>query len=84
MAKFTGFTVPFKKKDVEQGNSLFKSELRHLYHVHWSLGKQLTLKKSLLVICKILSLFVKIFIADDKYSLVNRENLKQLIQKQLS
>ena len=39
-------------------------------------------KKSLLVILKILGLFVNIMTADDKYSLLNRENLTQQIQIQ--
>ena len=39
---------------------------------------------SLLVICKILGLFVKILNAGHKYSLLNRENLKKPIQMELS
>ena len=41
-------------------------------------------KKSLLVICKILGLFVNILNADHLYFLLNRENLRQPIQMQLS
>ena len=41
-------------------------------------------KKSLLVRCKILRLFVNTLIADDKYSFLNRENLRQPIQMHLS
>ena len=41
-------------------------------------------KKSLLVIHKILRLFVNTFTADDKHYLLNRENLAQRIQMQLS
>ena len=37
-------------------------------------------KKSLLVICKILGLFINTLTADDKYSLLNRDNLTQPIQ----
>ena len=37
-------------------------------------------KKSLLVICKILGLFINTLTADDKYSLLNRDNLMQPIQ----
>ena len=39
---------------------------------------------SLLVICKILGLFVNTLTADDKYSLLNRDNLTQSIQTLLS
>ena len=38
----------------------------------------------MLVLCKILSLFVNTLTADDKYSLLNRENLTQPIQILLS
>ena len=38
----------------------------------------------LLVVCKILRLFVNTLSAADKYSLVNRENLTETIQMQLS
>ena len=41
-------------------------------------------KKPLLVIHKILRLFVNTFTADDKHYLLNRENLAQRIQMQLS
>ena len=48
------------------------------------MGRQLNCKKSLLVICKILRLFVNTLSAVDKYSLPNREYLTQPIQVQLS
>ena len=44
--------------------------------MHW--------KKSLLVICKIVRVFVKTLTADDKHYFFNRENLTQPIQMQLS
>ena len=37
-------------------------------------------KKSILVLCKILRLFLNTFTADDNYSLLNRDNLTQPIQ----
>ena len=40
------------------------------------------MKNSLLVICTILRLFVNTVTADDKYSLFNRDNLRQPIQVQ--
>ena len=42
------------------------------------------MKKSLLLICKILRLFAHTFPADDKYSLPNRDNLTQSVQIQFS
>ena len=41
-------------------------------------------KKDLLVICKLLEMFVIILTANDKYSVLARENLRQAIQMQLS
>ena len=41
-------------------------------------------KKSLLVICKILGLFVDTLTEDGKYSLFNMNSLRQTIQMQLS
>ena len=41
-------------------------------------------KKSLLVTCKVLTLFVNTLTADDKYSLLSRDNLMQPIQMHLS
>ena len=48
------------------------------------LSKYLHLKKSLLVIDKILRLFNSTLTADDKHYLLNRDNLAQPIQMQLS
>ena len=48
------------------------------------MGRQLSCKKSLLLICKILRLFVNTLSAVDKYSVPNRDNLTQPIQMQLS
>ena len=45
---------------------------------------QLTCRKSLLVTCKISRLFPDTLNADGKYSLLNRDNLTEPIQMQLS
>ena len=52
--------------------------------IYWLLWRKLSLKKSLLVICKILRLFVNTFTAYDKYSVLNMEYLKPPIDMQLS
>ena len=62
---------------------LFKWTWGHLYHTYWPPRMILSLKKSLLVICKMLWLFVNTFTVDDKYSPLNRDNLMQPIQQQL-
>ena len=43
-------------------------------------AKKFIQKKSLLVICKILRLFVNTSTVNDKYSLDNRDNLRQPIE----
>ena len=48
------------------------------------MGRQLNCKKSLLEICKILTLFVNIYSAVEKYSLPNGEYLTKPIHVQLS
>ena len=47
-------------------------------------GKKLAGKKSLLLICKVLKLFVNALTARDKDSLCNRDNLTKPIQLKLS
>ena len=76
--------IPLQKEHAKPVSALFQSARQHLYHINLSIGRQLNCKKSLLVICKIWRLFVNILSAVEKYSLPNREYLKQPIQVQLS
>ena len=84
MSKKSRFRLPFGKQHGKQLPTLLKSERQHLYHIYWSIGTQLSCKKSLLVLWKILMLFVNTLSAIDKYSLLNRDNLPQTIPIQLS
>ena len=84
MSKKCRLTVPFNKQHGKRARTLFKSERRQFYHIYWLLWKQLSLKKSLLVICKILRLFVNTFAAYDKDSNLNKEYLTQLLHIQMS
>ena len=84
MSKNSHFTGPFDKQHGKWPKALLKSEWQQLYHIYWSLRRKLSWKKSLLVICKILTLFVNTLTADGKYSLINRDNLTHPIQMQLS
>ena len=84
MCKKRCFTVLFNKQHANLSQTLFKFERRDNYQIYWSRLRQLSLKKSLMVILKILTLFVNTFTADDKYSLLNRDNLTQPFQMQLS
>ena len=84
MCKKSPSRLPFQKEHAKRVSALFKSERQHLYHINWSMGRILNCKKSLLVICKILRLFVNILSTLEKYSPPNREYLTQLIQIELS
>ena len=83
MSKTCPFTVPSNKQHGKRTQTLLKSERRPLYHIYRSLGRHLSLEKSLLVIFKILRLFVMTFTADGKGSLLNRDNLTEPIEMQL-
>ena len=84
ICKKSCFRLPLQKEHGKRVSTLFKFERQHLYHIYWSMGRQFSCKKSLLVICKSLGLFVNTMSAVDKCSLPNRDNLMQPIQMQLS
>ena len=84
MSKKSRFRLPFQKEHGKQVSTLFKFEPQHLYHIYWPTSRQFSWKKSLLVICKSLRLFVHTMTAVDKCSLPNRDNLMQPIHMQLS
>ena len=79
MSKKSRFKGSFGKQHGKRAQTLLKFAWQHLYHIYWSLWRQLTCKKSLLVICKISRLFPNTMSADGKFSLVNRDNLTQSI-----
>ena len=78
------FKRSFGKQHGKRAQTLWKFAWQNLYHIYWLLWRQLTFKKFLLVICKISRLFPNTLSADGKYSLLNRDNLRQPIQIQLS
>ena len=84
MSEKSRFKGSFGKQHGKRAQTLLKFEWKHLYHMYWWLWRQLTCKKSLLVICKISRLFPNTLSADGNYSLVNRNNLEQLIHMQVS
>ena len=51
------------------------SERKHLHHIYWSLWKEFRWRKCILVICKMLGVLANALTANDKYSLLNRDNL---------
>ena len=84
MSKKSRFREPFDKQHGKRAQALLKSASQHLYHIHWSLPSQLSWKKSLLLTCQILGLLVDTLTADDKYPVLNREDLMIPIQMKLS
>ena len=84
MCKNSRFRLPFQKEHGKRVSTLFKFERQHLYHIYWSTGRQFSCKKSLLVICKSLRLFVNTMSAVDKCTLPHRDNLMESILMQLS
>ena len=84
MSKKFRFRLPFQKEHGKRVSTLFKFERQNLYHIYWSTRTQFSCRKSLLVICKSLRLFVNTMSAVDKCSLPNTDNLMQHIHIQLS
>ena len=84
ISKKSRFKGSFRKQHGKRPQTLLKFAWKHLYHVHGSLRRQLTCKKSLLVICKISGLFLNTLSADGQYSVFNTANLTQRIQMQVS
>ena len=84
MSKKSQFKGSFGKQHGKRAQILLKFPWQHLYHIYWSLWMQLTCKNFVLVICKISRLFPNTLSADGKYSLLNKDNLTQPIQMQVS
>ena len=84
MSKKSRFREPFDKQHGKRAQALLKSASQHLYHIHWSLPNQFRWKTSLLLTCQILGLLVNTLAADEKYPVLNRDNLTIPIQMQLS
>ena len=84
ISKKSSFKGSFPKQHDKRSQMLFKFPWQHLYHIYWSMWRQLNCKKSLLLTCKISRLFPNTPSADCKYSLLNRANLTQPIQMHVS
>ena len=84
MSKKPSFREPFDKQHGKRAQALLKCASQHLYQSYWSLPSQLSWKTSLLLTRKILGLLVKTLAADEKYPVLNRDNLTIPIQMELS
>ena len=82
--KKSRFRLPFQKEHGKRVSTLFKFERQHLYDIYWASGRQFSWKKSVLVRCKSLRLFVNTMSAVDKCCLPIRDNLVEPIHMQLS
>ena len=74
---------PFEKQHAKWAQTLLESERKCLYYIYWSLCRQVSWEKFLLVITKFLRLVVNTMTGDQKYSLLNRNNLVEPIHMQL-
>ena len=81
MSKKSVWRVPFDKKHAERAQTLLKSPSQCFYDIHWSLPSQVSWKKSLFLICKILDWLLT---PDHRYSIISRDNVTIPIQIQLS
>ena len=74
----------FNKWHGKRSEKLMKSEGQHLYRIYWSIWMKLSWKKSLLVICKMLGLFVNTLTTNGKYFPLSGEKLKEPIHMELT
>ena len=81
MSRFRGC---FEKQEGKHDQALLKSPSHTLYHIDPSLLKKLSWEKSLLLTCKILVLLVNTLAADEKYPVLNRDNLTISIQIEIT
>ena len=84
MSKKSRLRGSSNKQHGKRAEPMLKSASHYLYHIHWSLPSQFSWKKSLLLTCQILGLPVNTLAADEKYPVLNRDNLTIPIQMQLS
>ena len=66
ISKNSTFRGSFEKQRVKGDETHLKSEGHHLYHIYWSLWRQLSWKNPLLAIWKFLRLFLHTLTANDK------------------
>ena len=83
MSKKSHIKATFDKQHGKRAKTLLKSSSPQFHHIYWSLWKQLGCKKWLLAIFQILGLVANILSANDKYPVLNRDNLMIRIQMEL-
>ena len=78
------FRGPLDKQHGKRSQALLRPALEHLYHINRLVPRKLSWQKSLLLTCKIFALLVNTLPADEKYRVLNRDNLRIPIQMQFS
>ena len=78
------FRRRLEKQHGKCAQAMLKSASEHFYHIHWSLRSQFSQKKSLLLTCQILGFLVNKLDSDDRYPVLNRDNLTIVGQMQLT
>ena len=84
MSQKSCLTGPFDKQHGKCCQALLKSASQHLYHIHWPLSTKLSWKKSLLLRCQTFVLLVNTLAINEKYPVLNRDNLTVPNQIKLS
>ena len=84
MCKKSHFKGYFGKQHGKRAKALLEFASQYLYHIYWSLWRQSTFKKYVLVTWKISKLFPNTLSARSKSFLLIRDNFTQPIQMQLS
>ena len=84
MSKKSRIRGPVDKQHGKHAEPLLKSAWQLIYQNHWSLLSQLKWKKALFFTCEILKLLANTLAAEEKYAVLNRDNLTIPIQMHLS
>ena len=84
MSKKSRFRGAFDIQHGKRAQELLKFTSDTLYNIQRSAPRKLSRKKSVLLTCKILGLLLNTLATDEKYPVLNRDNLTIPIQMQLS
>ena len=84
MSKKSHLRGCFDKQYGLRAKTLLKSPSQHLFRIHCSLVRKLSSRKSLLLTCQVLGPPVNTLAADERYPVLNRDDLSVGSQIQLS
>ena len=84
MSKKSHFRGTSENQRGKRAQALLKSASQHLYQIHWLLPGDVSRKKSLLLTWQILGLFLNTLLADEKYLVLQRNNLTIASEMQIS